>query len=119
MAGAAVSEKNWCVRAEASRKADIIMKRLTDEGVIEETLAEVVAQDGTVNDVAAANAAMRFSVEIMLGGDTYPLNAKQQAASVVLQYTKAKPETKTTVKVDQAHDFLMSVLASEAESPTE
>jgi hypothetical protein len=65
------------IRAEVSRKADIIMKRLADEGVVEETLAAVVADDGTVNDLAAANAALRFSVEIMLGGDNYPLNAKQ------------------------------------------
>src|SRR4051794_1989748 len=37
------------IRAEASRKADIIMKRLEDEGVVEATLAAVVAEDGTIN----------------------------------------------------------------------
>lgn len=103
------------LRAEAAIKAEKIMKTLEETGVIEPDMSEVVGADGTVNDTAAANAALKFCIGVVLAKETYGVQDAMRAASTVLQYTKAKPETKTTVKVDAAHDWLMSVIEAEKE----
>lgn len=95
------------------------METLKEQGVVPVDLTEVLGDDGTVNDVAAGNAALKFAIGVVLAKETYGVQDGLRAASLVLNFTKSKPEQKTTVKVDAAHDWLLSVLASETADPQE
>lgn len=108
------------LRAEAETKATIIMEALEKDGIVTPVdLSEALGPDGKVSDEAAAHIALKHQVSVLLAKETYPIAAQNAAAATILRFTKAPPATTTNVKVDAAHDWLQSVLAAEAEKPTE
>lgn len=88
--------------AEARRKADRFMQKMSDEGII----SDVVVPD---SDEAKGNAALHEACVIALGPTEK--QAKLAAIRTVLEYTKSKPESRSKVTVSTSEQFLAEIAA--------
>lgn len=88
------------LQARARKKADYLMEKLQEEGVLhfEETSDEQMAK----------SALHEAFVQAMSPGDR---DAKLRAIRTVLEYTKAKPATKTDLRLNNAEAWLQEVVA--------
>jgi hypothetical protein len=93
---------------EARESAEKTMTQLIENGVVE-------APD-TSDDAAKAAEALTAGMTIMRSAVNTELKLK--AASLVLTYTKAKPEQRVKATVQTAEDWLAAVTQAEQADPT-
>ena len=88
--------------AEARRKADRFIQKMMDDGVI----PAVTVPD---SDEAKGNAALHAACVIALG----PTEQRDKLAAIrtVLEYTKAKPESKSKLTVSSSEQWLAEIAA--------
>jgi hypothetical protein len=107
------------LRKQALRRAERILKRMEDEGLIDpidpddidRTKVEQHAEGIVDDDAKAARTAMKeVIVQVLMPG---PKKDKLAAARTILEFTKAKPTSKTDVNVTAPEDFLVGLLAKE------
>lgn len=89
--------------AEARAKAEKQMAELIEKGIVDPL-------DGT-DDAKMAQDAMLAAFTTLHSASHHDVRLK--AASLILQYTKAKPEVKSKVTVESAEDWLAQVLETE------
>jgi hypothetical protein len=93
----AEAEALW---AKAAGVADRFIKIMEDAG----ELPEVVVPD---SEEAMAKEALREACKIALG--PYPVREKLAAQRVILDFTKAKPESKSKITLDKSEEWLAAV----------
>lgn len=80
----------------------------------QETIAKMIENKVIENDDQRANEALEVAMTIMRGPST--LESKLRAARTVLEWTKAKPASKTDVTIQKAEDWLALVTADAAKT---
>lgn len=76
-------------------------------------IIKVMVEKGIVNEDALANEALQFAISVVRDGQTFQSRERLNAAKIVLDFTKAKPATKTEVTLNKAEQFLAELARAE------
>jgi hypothetical protein len=91
--------------AKANRQADRFIQKMKDEGV----LPEVLVPD---SDEARSEAALKEACVIALSPGEK--QAKMAAIRTVLEWTRAKPASKSSININTSEDWLAEIAAADA-----
>lgn len=93
--------------AEARRKADRFIKKMTEEGILPDPI--LIIPD---SDEAKGVAALHEAAVLALGPTDKQL--KLAAIRTVLEYTRSKPESKSKLTLNTSEQFLAEIAAEDA-----